>query len=57
MPGAKAPATPAPATPKPSTPTPSKPTTGPTTPSGAGSIYVVKAGDSMSVIAQRHGVS
>ncbi|KRC89873.1 hypothetical protein ASE25_10100 [Terrabacter sp. Root85] len=57
VPGAKAPATPTPSAPKPSTPTPSKPATGPTTPSGAGTIYVVKAGDSMSVIAQRYGVS
>ncbi len=53
VPGAKAPATPAPSTPTPSTPAHSTPAT----PSGAGSIYVVKAGDSMSVIAQRHGVS
>ncbi|KRF41098.1 lytic transglycosylase domain-containing protein [Terrabacter sp. Soil810] len=42
------PATPAPPTPAHSTPA---------TPGGVGSIYVVKAGDSMSVIAQRHGVS
>ncbi|KRB44937.1 lytic transglycosylase domain-containing protein [Terrabacter sp. Root181] len=48
VPGAKAPATPAPPTPAHSTPA---------TPGGVGSIYVVKAGDSMSVIAQRHGVS
>lgn len=48
VPGAKAPATPAPPTPAHSTPA---------TPGGVGSIYVVKADDSMSVIAQRHGVS
>ena len=47
VPGAKAPAT-APPTPAHSTPA---------TPGGVGSIYVVKADDSMSVIAQRHGVS
>jgi LysM repeat protein len=47
VPGAKAPVT----------PTPSKPAPGPTTPTGMGSTYVVRAGDSMSVIAQRHGVS
>jgi LysM repeat protein len=47
VPGAKAPVT----------PTPSKPAPGQTTPSGTGSTYVVRAGDSMSVIAQRHGVS
>jgi LysM repeat protein len=56
VPGAKAPAAPTPSTPKPTTPTPAQPT-GPSNPSSGGSVYVVKAGDSMSVIAQRHGVS